>query len=169
MALSPLLVPPAGSCERSASRSKLSSAVPSSNATPSDGPSASAGTTSDLAEQMNENERSKYVKGTHSPVLHCQLHVLTFHPRQKARRGNLCQRLSRSLENRSYCSRRHQENKNTKRIYRRNGTRCHPRTQASSRNLALKYNITTRSLLFQRPKPKPRSRIFTSRRSGNAD
>ncbi|KAK6612320.1 serine/threonine-protein kinase [Botrytis cinerea] len=36
---------------------------PSGNGTPSDGPAASAGTTYDLAEQMNENERSKYVKG----------------------------------------------------------------------------------------------------------
>ncbi|TGO49751.1 hypothetical protein BCON_0201g00190 [Botryotinia convoluta] len=63
MAVSPLIVPSAGSGERSASRSKLSSAVPSGNGTPSDGPAASAGTTYDLAEQMNENERSKYVKG----------------------------------------------------------------------------------------------------------
>lgn len=71
MAVSPLIVPSVGSGERSASRSKLSSAVPSGNGTPSDGPAASAGTTYDLAEQMNENERSKYVKGIHSMVLHC--------------------------------------------------------------------------------------------------
>ncbi|KAJ8066403.1 hypothetical protein OCU04_005465 [Sclerotinia nivalis] len=63
MAVSPLIIPSVESGERSASRSKLSSAVPSGNGTPSDRPSASAGTTYDLAEQMNENERSKYVKG----------------------------------------------------------------------------------------------------------
>ncbi|KAB8304610.1 hypothetical protein EYC80_003986 [Monilinia laxa] len=63
MAVSPLIVPSVGSGDISASRSKLSSAVPSGNGTPSDGPPASAGTTYDLAEQMNENEKVKYVKG----------------------------------------------------------------------------------------------------------
>ncbi|KAI9648789.1 TFIIH complex serine/threonine-protein kinase subunit kin28 [Ciborinia camelliae] len=63
MAVSPLIVPSGGSGDRSASRSKLSSALPSGAGTPSDGPSASPGTTYDLAEQMNENERLKYVKG----------------------------------------------------------------------------------------------------------
>lgn len=71
MAVSPLIVQSAGSGERSASRSKLSSTVPSGNGTPSDTPAASAGTTYDLAEQMNENERSKYVKGIYAFKAHC--------------------------------------------------------------------------------------------------
>ncbi|ESZ98997.1 serine/threonine-protein kinase [Sclerotinia borealis F-4128] len=63
MAVSPLNVPSGNSRDRSASRSKLSSAITSGNGTPSDGPTASASTTFDLAEQMNENERLKYIKG----------------------------------------------------------------------------------------------------------
>ncbi|KAH8646056.1 kinase-like domain-containing protein [Tricladium varicosporioides] len=63
MANSPLLVP--GSAEKSvvAAKSKLSSNAPSTNApTPEPGiPSNGAG--NDLAEQMNEDEKNKYVKG----------------------------------------------------------------------------------------------------------
>jgi cyclin-dependent kinase 7 len=66
MAVSPLIVPP-GSAERSAaaSKSKLSTAQASNGATP-EPPQASAAAGYDLAEQMNEEEKSKYVKG-HSP------------------------------------------------------------------------------------------------------
>lgn len=63
MAVSPLIIPP-GSGERSnmASRSKLSVAAASNGATPE--PSqANNGAGHDLAEQMNEEEKNKYVKG----------------------------------------------------------------------------------------------------------
>jgi hypothetical protein len=58
MAVSPLVVPP-GSAERSTttSRSKLSAAQASNGTTPE--PVAGY----DLAEQMNEDEKNKYVKG----------------------------------------------------------------------------------------------------------
>lgn len=63
MAVSPLVVPP-GSAERSTAttRSKLSAAQASNGTTP-ELPQAGNGTGFDLAEQMNEDEKNKYVKG----------------------------------------------------------------------------------------------------------
>jgi cyclin-dependent kinase 7 len=63
MAVSPLILPP-GSAERSAatSKSKLSSAQASNGVTP-EPPQANAPAGYDLAEQMNEEEKNKYVKG----------------------------------------------------------------------------------------------------------
>jgi cyclin-dependent kinase 7 len=63
MAVSPLVVPP-GSAERSTAttRSKLSAAQASNGTTP-EPPQGSNGISHDLAEQMNEEEKNKYVKG----------------------------------------------------------------------------------------------------------
>jgi cyclin-dependent kinase 7 len=69
MAVSPLIVPPANAGDRSASKSKLSSAIPSSNGTPAEGVSAGNGSSHDLAEQMNDVEKQKYVKGFTVPAI----------------------------------------------------------------------------------------------------
>jgi cyclin-dependent kinase 7 len=63
MAVSPLIIPP-GSGERSnmTSRSKLSAAQASNGATP-ESSHVNNGTGHDLAEQMNEEEKNKYIKG----------------------------------------------------------------------------------------------------------
>lgn len=63
MAVSPLVVPP-GSAERSTatSRSKLS-VPPASNGTTPEPSQANNATGYDLAEQMNDEEKNKYVKG----------------------------------------------------------------------------------------------------------
>lgn len=63
MAVSPLIVPP-GSAERSTatSRSKLS-VPPASNGTTPEPSLANNAAGYDLAEQMNEEEKNKYVKG----------------------------------------------------------------------------------------------------------
>ena len=64
MAVSPLIVPPA-SADRNglASKSKLSAGVLTSNGTSPNTESPSNGLGRDLAEQMNEEEKHKYVKG----------------------------------------------------------------------------------------------------------
>ncbi|KAH6672926.1 serine/threonine-protein kinase [Halenospora varia] len=63
MANSPLLVP--GSADKSAAttKSKLSSNAPSTNAPTPEPATSSNGAGNDLAEQMNEDEKNKYVKG----------------------------------------------------------------------------------------------------------
>lgn len=63
MAVSPLIVPP-GSAERglAAGKSKLSATQVSNGTTPEPSQAANA-TAYDLAEQMNEDEKNKYVKG----------------------------------------------------------------------------------------------------------
>lgn len=61
MAVSPL-VHPSGSTAKSPARSKLSSTAQAANGT-SEGAQASHGGGHDLAEQMNEEEKRKYVKG----------------------------------------------------------------------------------------------------------
>ena len=63
MAVSPLVIPP-GSSEKpnTINKSKLSTAYSSKAATP-EVTQVSNGTGRDLAEQMNEEERHKYVKG----------------------------------------------------------------------------------------------------------
>lgn len=67
MAVSPLIVPGGGERERSAAttKSKLSTAPSSSRATPEVQAQArnSGSSGNDVAEQMNENEKQKYVKG----------------------------------------------------------------------------------------------------------
>lgn len=66
MAVSPVVLPP-GSAERNAatSKSKLSAAQASNGTTP-EPPQASPPAGYDLAEQMNEEEKNKYVKGQFS-------------------------------------------------------------------------------------------------------
>jgi cyclin-dependent kinase 7 len=62
MANSPLIVP--GSAEKSAaSRTKLSNPAAASNGATPEAASTSNGAGHDLAEQMNEEEKHKYVKG----------------------------------------------------------------------------------------------------------
>ena len=64
MAVSPLIIPPA-SADRNgpASKSKLSASIVTSNGTSPNITSSSNGLGRDLAEQMNEEEKHKYVKG----------------------------------------------------------------------------------------------------------
>ncbi len=65
MAVSPLIVPP-GSTERTSpgNKHKLGPSAIASNGNNSEGTPTSNGAGPDLAEQMNEQEKRKYVKGT---------------------------------------------------------------------------------------------------------
>jgi hypothetical protein len=67
MAVSPLIVPPGSERATAATKSKLSTTqVPSNGAIPEPA-HAINGAGPDLAEQMNEDEKHKYVKGAPSP------------------------------------------------------------------------------------------------------
>lgn len=90
MALSPLLVP--GSAGKNKSKSKLSSTAPSSNgATPeasSSKPNNGASAIQDVAEQMNEAEKNKYIKGLSSHYHYkTKLHTNTPPPGKKLGEG----------------------------------------------------------------------------------
>ncbi|PQE12298.1 serine threonine- kinase protein [Rutstroemia sp. NJR-2017a BVV2] len=88
MAVSPLIVPPANAGDRSASKSKLSSAIPSSNGTPAEGNSTGNGSSHDLAEQMNDEEKQKYVKGFTIPAFPTlQLYLANSIPGKKLGEG----------------------------------------------------------------------------------
>ena len=64
MAVSPLILPPASGDLRSpASKAKLSARSAAPNGTPAGTPPATNATGRDLAEQMNDDEKRKYVKG----------------------------------------------------------------------------------------------------------
>lgn len=68
MANSPLLIPPSSSEKPTTSKSKLQ--VPVSNgATPESSSGGNGASGHDLAEQMNEDEKRKYVKGLLSSLI----------------------------------------------------------------------------------------------------
>lgn len=75
MANSPLVVPGDAGKATSTDRSKLSSNAASKDGTPEVAQS-SNGTGRDLAEQMNEDEKQKYVKGT-APYYPSTITILT--------------------------------------------------------------------------------------------
>lgn len=121
----------------------------------------------DLAEQMNDAEKKKYVKGQSLRVI-SPLHLLTSY-RQETRRRYICKCLPGTSRKRSYQARRDQEDQGPGRVYGRNGPRCHPGIEALARTLSPEYHQITLSIFIQRPESQSRPRIPAPGRPRNVD
>ena len=166
MALSPLIMQGAAHHSNNLKPSRFSNnAVASNGATPE---RVNNGTGRDVAEQMNEDEKAKYVKGP-PPCSGCSDYILTL-PRQETRRRYLCQCLSRSSQVRSLEARRHQEVEDPERIQPDgNANGRSPRIEAPTGVIPPEYHLSTLRLFLEGSKHQPCARIPSSWRSRNVD